>query len=378
MPRSSSAVRTRRVPEATELVAVGRDRGLDAVGVTAAEPFASTRRDLEERKARGLHGGMAFTYRKPARSTDPREALPDAKALVVGALSYLRATPSSDGDRGPTAAVARYVWDDSYGALRVGLGAIADHLRAEGWRARVLADDNALVDREAAKRAGLGWYGKNANLLLPGQGSWFVLGSVVTDAPVTASASPVADGCGSCVRCIDGCPTGAIVEPGVVDARRCLAWLLQADGPFPREYRAALGDRIYGCDDCQEVCPPNRRRARQGAPEASPAAVHQVEVLAMLAASDDELLERFGAWYIPRRDPRYLRRNALVVLGNVGDPANPAVVAALRTALAHTDPLIRAHAVWAARRIGRPDLVPPADPDPLVQHELQHPVEPRP
>lgn len=377
MSRSSSAVRTRRVPEAAELVAVGRDRGLDAVGVTAAEPFASTRRDLEERKARGLHGGMAFTYRKPARSTDPREALPDARALVVGALSYMRATPSSDADTGPVAAIARYVWDDSYGALRVGLGAIAQHLRAEGWRARVLADDNALVDREAAKRAGLGWYGKNANLLLPGQGSWFVLGSVVTDAPVVSASQPVADGCGSCVRCIDGCPTGAIVEPGVVDARRCLAWLLQADGPFPREYRAALGDRIYGCDDCQEVCPPNRRRARQGAPEPSPSARHQVEVLAMLSASDDELLDRFGAWYIPRRDPRYLRRNALVVLGNVGDPTDPAVVAALRTALGHTDPLIRAHAVWAARRMGRPDLVPADDPDPLVHDELTQPVEVR-
>lgn len=377
MSRASSAVRTRRIPEAAELVAVGRDRGLDAVGITAAEPFASTRRDLEERKARGLHGGMAFTYRSPARSTDPREALPDARALVVGALSYMRAAPATEGDRGPLAAVARYVWDDSYGALRAGLGAVAQHLRAEGWRARVLADDNALVDREAARRAGLGWYGKNANLLLPGQGSWFVLGSVVTDAPLSADPQPVADGCGTCVRCIDGCPTGAIVEPGVVDARRCLAWLLQADGPFPRDFRAALGDRIYGCDDCQEVCPPNRRRIRQGAPEPSPNAMHQVEVLAMLSASDDELLERYGAWYIPRRDPRYLRRNALVVLGNVGDPADPAVVTALCTALAHVDPLIRAHAVWAARRMGRADLVPASDPDPLVRDELLQAVEVR-
>jgi epoxyqueuosine reductase len=373
MSRTASVVRARRVPEVGELVAVGRAGGLDAVGVTVAEPFVSTRQDLEERKARGLHGGMNFTYRSPARSADPTQALPGAKALVVGALSYLRTAPASD-EKGPTAAVARYVWDDSYGALREGLGAVADHLKAAGWRARVLADDNALVDREAARRAGLGWYGKNANLLLPGQGSWFVLGSVLTDAPVVAEAEPVADGCGTCVRCIDGCPTGAIVEPGVVDARRCLAWLLQADGPFPREYRAALGDRIYGCDECQEVCPPNRRQARRGVPEAAPTAMAQVEVLAMLAASDDELLARYGRWYIPRRDPRYLRRNALVVLGNVGEPDDPAVGAALRRALADADPLIRAHAVWATRRIGCDDLLPANDPDPLVRDELTHPL----
>ena len=129
----------------------------------------------------------------------------------------------------------------------------------------MVADDNALVDREAAYRAGLGWYGKNANLLLPGEGSWFVLGSVVTDAPAAPPSRPrrCADGCGTCTRCLDGCPTGAIVAPGVVDARRCLAWLLQVEGAFPREHRVALGDRLYGCDDCQEVCPPNRRRRPQ-------------------------------------------------------------------------------------------------------------------
>src|SRR6185295_8008395 len=103
------------------------------------------------------------------------------------------------------------------------------------------ADDNSLVDREAAYLAGLGWYGKNANLLLPGQGSWFVLGSVVTDAPLPVAAAPATDGCGGCRRCLDGCPTGAIVAPGVVDARRCLAWLEQRPGPFPVEFRAALG-----------------------------------------------------------------------------------------------------------------------------------------
>jgi epoxyqueuosine reductase len=382
-----------------DLVAAGRAAGLDAVGVTAAAPFATTRRHLADRKAAGLHGGMRFTYLHPDRSTDPTRAVPDARALVVGARSYRRAldttqdrdtTTDAGTPPGPAGRVARYAWEDHYGPLKAALTVVARQLKAAGWRARVLADDNALVDREAAYRAGLGWYGKNANLLLPGEGSWFVLGSVVTDAPLAhgrPAAEPVPDGCGGCTRCLEGCPTGAIVAPGVVDARRCLAWLLQVEGPFPPEHRVALGDRLYGCDDCQDVCPPNRRldRGRAGVQGPTPAgerAQATVDVLDLLAASDDELMARHGRWYIPRRQPRYLRRNALVVLGNVGDPADPRVATALAAALAAGDPLVRAHGVWAARRLGRDDLVlasgAAADDDPLVRAELAAPVDPRP
>jgi epoxyqueuosine reductase len=339
------------VPAATlvdEVCRLGRDAGLDAVGIADAAPFAGTRRDLEDRKAAGLHGGMHFTYGRPERSTDPDRALPGARALVVGARSYRQDGPDPAGAGG--ARVARYAQAAHYDVLRAALGVVATHLRDEGWRARVLVDDNALVDREAAHRAGLGWYGKSSNLLLPGQGSWFVLGSVVTDAPLAPTATaPVADGCGPCTRCMTGCPTGAIVAPGVVDARRCLAWLLQAEGPFPVEFRAALGDRIYGCDECQEVCPPNRRSdARADLP--GPGA--RVDVLELLALDDDELLARFGRWYIPRRDPRYLRRNALVVLGNNGDGRDPAVLTTLRRYLDADDDLLREHAAWAADRLG--------------------------
>jgi len=380
--------RPRVVPDRDELLALGRSAGLDAVGIAPAEPFASTLRDLEERKAAGLHGGMAFTYRKPERSTDPGQALPGAQAIVVGARSYLRDESSVHAPEGrcierpsgerTEGRVARYAWSDHYRDLRGGLDVVAARLRGDGWRARVLVDDNALVDREAARRAGIGWYGKNANLLLPGQGSWFVLGSVLTDAPLptTQPDELVADGCGTCTRCLDGCPTGAIVAPGVVDARRCLAWLLQVDGPFPAEHRVALGGRIYGCDDCQEVCPPNRRVERRVTPPpAGPEAEIVVDVLGMLGASDDELLARHGRWYIPRRQPRYLRRNALVVLGNVADPHDPEAVAALRNALDDDDPLIRSHAVWAVRRLGRDDLLAEVpglvdDPDPEIQAEL--------
>jgi epoxyqueuosine reductase len=349
------------VPTADDLRALARRAGLDAVGVASAEPFTSTRHHLEARKAAGLHGGMAFTYRNPSRSTDPGRAMAGARALVVGARSYVVPdAPVRPAATGPAGRVARYAWVDHYGTLREGLEAVAQRLRADGWRAIVFADDNSLVDREAAYRAGLGWYGKNANLLLPGLGSWFVLGAVVTDAPLTPTPGPVADGCGGCRRCLDGCPTGAIVAPGVVDARRCLAWLVQQPGAFPVEFREALGDRIYGCDDCQEVCPPNGRAGREGRVPVHVAGAEPeawVPLLGLLAASDDELLARHGRWYIAGRDPRWLRRNALVALGNVGDGADAAVVSALRRFLTGDDPLLREHAAWAAARLGRHDLL---------------------
>jgi len=342
------------------LAEVGRAAGLDALGVAPAAPFEATRRILEERKAQGLAAGMQFTYRRPARSTDPNAALDGARSLVVGAVAYAGTGPEPSGaapaDR-PEGRVARYARADYYATLRSALTVVSDHLRAHGWRTRVLADDNALVDREAAYRAGLGWYGKSANLLLPGRGSWFVLGSVVTDAPLPASDAPVPDGCGPCNRCIDHCPTEAIIAPGVVDARRCLAWLVQAPGSFPIELREALGNRIYGCDDCQEVCPPNRRadlstadESTLGGPATAPGG--SVSLIAMLDADDGELLAAHGRWYIASRDPRYLRRNALVALGNVGDRDDPDVRRVLARSLASADPLLREHAAWAAARLG--------------------------
>jgi epoxyqueuosine reductase len=339
------------------------------VEVASAEPFVEVRRTLERRKAEGLHGGMAFTYRQPAKSTDPEAALREARALVVGARSYLVEEPAGPVPGGPSGRVARYAWDDHYAFLKDGLKAVAAELKSAGWRARVLADDNAMVDRAAAHRAGIGWWGKNANLLLPGLGSWYVLGSVVTDAPLTPSSTPVEDRCGGCRRCLDGCPTGAITAPGVVDARRCLSWLLQAEGPFPRDLRVALADRIYGCDDCQEVCPPNRRAPLRDPTGHEEPWVHLIE---LLDPDDAAVLAHAGRWYIPRREVRYVRRNALVVLGNTGDGQDPRVEALLERYVRDPDPLLRGHAVWAARRLGREDLLPAldAEDDPFVRDEL--------
>jgi epoxyqueuosine reductase len=368
----------------------GEEVGLAAVGIAPATPMEATRRILEDRKAAGLSADMQFTYRNPARSTDPGRILRGAAALVVGAWSYgtdpssgagsaAGSSSSAPADGRPKGIVARYTSRDHYADLEIALHSLADLLRAAGWQARVVLDDNALVDRAAAERAGIGWFGKNSNILLPGLGSWFLLGSVVTDAPLPPGA-PVLDGCGPCKRCLTSCPTGALVEPGVLDARRCLAWLLQAPGVFPFEYRAALGGRIYGCDECQEVCPANRLVARiserdDGLGSGSTSDNPEVDLLAMLATSGPSLLAQHRRWYIPERDPRYLLRNALIALGNVADGRSPEVEETLERYLDISDDLLRAHAVWAAIRTGRRDLVDrrPAlldDPSPIVRDEL--------
>ncbi len=360
------------------------------MGACSAEPFEETREILEKRRAAGLAGTMQFTYRNPARSTDPSVTLPGAQTLLVGACSYHRDPPPLPERVGPVARVARYVWADDQERLLKGLGAVAANLEQVGHRSCVISDQNHLVDRAVAARAGLGWFGKNANLLLPGQGSWFILGAVITDAGPEdlvglPSPAPVLDGCGTCDRCGPACPTEAIVAPGVVDARRCLAWSLQTEGSFPREHRIVLGDRIYGCDECQEVCPPNRREILRAAPDGRGQPVPEgdptrawVPVLELLEATDQELLDRHGRWYIARRDPAHLRRNALVVLGNIGDGADGATRTALDAALVHPNPVVRAHAVWASRRLGCDDLLAAVaqDLDPMVRAELTQPVPP--
>jgi epoxyqueuosine reductase len=331
---------------------------------------------LIDRRAAGLHDGMQFTYRNPERSTDPTRAVAGARSVVVGARPYLLDDPPPRA--GVAGRVARYAWTDHYEALRDGLRAVARRLHADGWKAVAFADDNALVDREVAYRAGIGWFGKSSNLLVRGAGSWFVLGSVVTDAPLAPAEAPVADGCGSCRRCIDDCPTNAIVAPGVVDASRCLAWLLQKPGVFPREHRSALGTRIYGCDDCQEACPPTIRLGERFRSAADPSSLDAtVDVLALLDADDREILDRWGRWYIAGRDPRWVRRNALLVLGNGGrvdGVVAERVVATIARYLSDRDPILRGHAVWAARRLGLDRMLPAGDADPAVADELTAPL----
>lgn len=349
------------------LTGIASAAGLDRIGVAPAAPMLRTRAEMARREAAGLVNGMKFTYLKPERSTDPSALVPDARTVIVGARSYDIA-PTDTAVDGFRARVGRYAWVDHYAELKTSLKAVAGRLRRDGHRAVVFADDNSIVDREVAWLAGIGWYGKNANILVPGAGSFFVLGCVVTTADLPLAAT-VEDNCGSCTRCIPACPTGAIPEPGVIDANKCLSWLLQKPGVFPREHREALHDRIYGCDDCQAACPFVRRQEPRHV-----AAVTEstVDVLALWSMGDDELMERCDRWYVHDRDPIWVRRNLMVILGNIGTADDSGVVAAVESGVIHPHPVIRAHAVWTAARLGLAHLVPTNDTDPMVSAEVAH------
>lgn len=329
---------------AARLRSVAIESGLAGFGVCSADPFSPERAAIEERVADGLHGGLRFTYADPVAATDVRTSFPWAQSLAVGAFAYV---PGS-GNPGPSAPgsgrVARFAEQDHYVGLRTGLEAVGGVLEAAGHRAAILADDNRLVDRGAAVRAGVGWWGRSTMVLAPGHGPWLLLGSVVTDADLPID-QPMRRDCGTCDACLPACPTGALTD-GVLDARICLAHRLQAPGVIPEELRIAVGDRVYGCDDCLDACPPGRR-----ATESDPATQGRVDLIELLGASDSALLTVHGHWYIPQRRPRYLRRNALVALGNSGGQEAVAVAAGY---LGNPDWLLRAHAAWALGRLGGP------------------------
>ena len=328
------------------LCAAAARAGLAAVGITSAAPFPEVRRSIDERVSAGHSGRLRFTYADPARATDPRASFPWAQSLVVAAHGYLPVAGSPGPGSPGTGRVARFATGDHYAPLRAGLGALAEVLEGAGHRTAFLCDDSRLVDRAAAVRAGLGWWGKNTMVLSPGLGPWLLLGSVATDAVLPLDALMVRD-CGTCEACLPACPTDALVAPGILDSRRCLAALAQGPGVIPRELRGAVGDRLYGCDACLEACPPGRR-ALEAAP---PGGAGRVDLVEILAADEATLLRRFAHFYVPGRRARYLRRNALVALGNAGGEG---AVGAAVGFLSGPDPLLRAHAAWALGRLGGP------------------------
>lgn len=323
------------------VIAAGREAGLDRVGIAAADPFEDVRSSLEERIESGKKGRLGFTFKDPGLATDIKSSFPWARRLVVGVRSYLPEAGTAPS-RPLHGRVARFAVDDPYLPLTRALEPMAALLAGSGHRATILVDDDRLVDRAAAVRAGVAWWGKSTMAMTPGLGPWFVIGSVVTDADLEVD-EPMERSCGTCEACLPACPTGALVAPGILDARRCLAALAQAPGVIPREWREVMGDRLYGCDDCLDACPPgDRLRVRSASERGS------VDLRWMLEASDQELLDRFSYFYIPRRHPRYLRRNALVAAGNDGHSDLFGLVAGY---LGHRDWLLRAHAVWAISRI---------------------------
>jgi len=326
---------------AADLARLGEELGLDAVGAAPAAAYEETERHIRERRARGLFAGMRFTMARPEVSCHPEALLPGARTVVSAALCYWASGPEPGPGEGR---LPRYTWWDAYADLRERLDALGQRL---GGAYRVLVDSNDHVDREAAARAGLGFYGKNTMLITQRHGSWVVLGTLVTDVGIE-SPPPLDAGCGSCTLCIEACPTGALDEPGVLDATRCLSYWTQAPASIPELYRAELGATVYGCDICQDACPWNRGIEKRRGREAPPAAAEPVLSLAdWLEADGAELVRRYQRLYVPRKDPRYLRRNALVALGNAGGPEHHAL---LERYACDTDPLLAEHASWALAR----------------------------
>jgi len=293
-----------------ELERLAEELGIDAIGAARAEPYAETERHIGERRERGLFADMRFTMAHPEVSCHPELLVPGACTVVSAALCYWEPGPEPGPGEGR---LPRYTWRNAYAELREKLERLGERL---GGTYRVLVDENQHVDREAAARAGVGFYGKNTMIITRRHGSWVVLGTLVTDAEIELTP-PLELDCGECRLCIDACPTGALDEPGVLDSARCLSYWTQSRQEIPDEYREALGDQVYGCDICQDVCPWNRgiekrRAGRALSEEAEPV----VSLIEWLEADPDELSRRYERLYIPRNDGRYLQRNAAIVLAN--------------------------------------------------------------
>jgi epoxyqueuosine reductase len=316
-------------------------RTSSAIGVTDTSPFPEEEERILDRVRNNLHGGLSFTYAQPEKACRPAESFPWASSIVVAGVPYLN---DGDGDAAGRT-VARFADGDRYVHLKSVLGEIAAAIDAEGKRSEIVYDDVRLVDRAVAIRAGIAWSGKSTMVLTPGYGPWILLGSVVTDA-VLAVGEPMQRSCGSCDSCIPACPTNAIIAPGVLDARRCISAVLQRRGAIDLGLREAIGGRIYGCDDCLTACPPGNPALRKVS-----AATDVLTPLGLLMLSDEELEPMVEHWYVPSRRMRFVRRNALVALGNTGDES---VLEIASRYLRSDDPLLRGHAAWAIGRVGGP------------------------
>jgi epoxyqueuosine reductase len=326
----------------SELQGLATDLGAVAFGVTPAVAFDESRATLLRHRASGMSGPLHFTYEEPEVATDVTLSFPWARSIVVVAHDYL-AQSGGPAKTGPT--VGRFATRDQYRHVRRIADGITAVLDDRGHESEVLIDDNRLVDRVAAARAGLGWIGRSTMVLTPGHGPWLLLGSVVTDARLEPT-EPMVRTCGTCVDCVPACPTGAITIDGL-DARLCISTWLQAPGSLPRWIRPLVERRIYGCDDCLTSCPPGLPALTR---HENPPAEHSFAEL--LGLGDDDLLDRFAWFYVPHRDPRFLRRNLLVAAGNSEEAE---AIWPILEHFTHRSSLVRGHAYWAlARSLGPP------------------------
>jgi len=337
----------------------GHELGFDAIGFARAEPGAAAAH-LERWLAAGRHGDMDYMARHAGLRADPTQILPATVSVITARMSYWPpAAPAeavlADGELGY---VSRYALGrDYHKLLRARLQTLTERIATAGATVqppgtepgqRVCVDSAPVFEVEYARQAGLGWRGKHT-LLLGREGSWHFLGEIYTTLPLPPDTS-VSDHCGSCQRCMDICPTKAIVAPYEVDARRCISYLtIELKGSIPEELRPLLGNRIYGCDDCQLVCPWNR--FAQLTRETDFGVRHQLDATPLadlFAWSEAEFNERLAGSAIRRIGHERWLRNIAVALGNA--PGSPAVLAALRARADHPSAMVREHVAWALAR----------------------------
>jgi epoxyqueuosine reductase len=342
----------RRLVLREQITAEATALGFDLVGIASAEPLAHGGR-LRAWVAQGFAGEMGYMSRDVERRVDPSRVLPEVRSIIVLGMNYYTsaAVPEVSSGRGW---ISRYSWGQDYhtvlGDKLKALVAFIRDLDGPDVRARWYVDTGPILERELAWRAGLGWPGKNTNLINRRLGSWLLLGAILLDRELAYDA-PATAHCGTCTRCLIACPTRALVAPGVLDARRCISYLtIELRGSIPRELRPLLGTHIFGCDICQAVCPWNRKAPESSDPAFLPRAGFAApELIPLLRLSDDEFRARFRGSPITRAKRRGLLRNVAVALGNLRDVrALPALEAALHDA----EPVIRSHAAWALGRLG--------------------------
>lgn len=338
--------------------------GFNDCRITTADP--PLHKDAFERWiAAGQHGGMGYLERNAGKRIDPQQVLAGAKSIILLATSYhdpnARAMPPTKA--GAVARYARFV--DYHDVLAERLKALTDFVQQLGGhetKSLWYVDTGPLLERDLAQRGGLGFAGKHTNLISRRLGNWFFLSEIITTLPLEPDPSEQ-NRCGACTRCITACPTKAITAPFQLDARRCISYLtIELKGSIPEEFRTAIGNRIYGCDSCLEVCPWNRF-AREGALMARHARrdLDQPALLDLLALDETAFKEKFRDTPMLRTKRRGLLRNVCVALGNVGDRD---ALPALEKACSSPEPLIAEHAAWAVTEIARREesVIPSAAP----------------
>lgn len=335
----------------SELKAYARSIGFHLIGVTTPEPFRQAELDITQWLADGHQGEMGWlTAARTRLATRPQELLAGARSLIMVGVSYRTAEPQP----GPGGRVARYAWGSDYhDAMKNRLRQLAAFLGERAGRevrSRVFVDDGPLVERDAALRAGLGFRGKNTNLLTP-IGSYVFLGALLTDVELEFD-QPVRKDCGTCRLCIDACPTDALDTAYHLAAERCIAYLtIEHRGPIADDLRPRIGEWVFGCDVCQEVCPYNAspRGRPRGWQEFEPRASTRLDLEALVAMDDEAFRQTFRGSPVKRTRRRGLARNAAVALGNVGRvQARPALE---RAAEGDPDPVVREAAQWALTRL---------------------------